>query len=776
MADGSTRVVRAGQVERPRTAARLLVVAAAYAVAGELARLLAMPPGYASPVWPAAGIALVAVVLWGRPATAGVLLGSFLVNLHIGLAQPGHAVGPVALTAFGIAIGAAAQASIGAWAARRLCGPGNPLERGYRVPIYLLVTGPLACVVNPAWSLLWLWRAGQVAPGHTLATVATWWVGDTIGVLVVAPLLFALSAQWHERRLRPWLNLFGPLLLCLVGVAALFVEASRRAEAEARERFAEHAELVADGLSHGLDRAVAYTESIARAFGAIPELDRDAFRMLVSPWLATSPGVEAFEWLPQVPGDGRAAFEAAARDAAFPDYRIRDLRPDGSLVDAAPRDSYTPVLFVEPLEVEGGAVGYDLASSPERRRALEESRDTGAVVASARVRLVLYPDEWGVVAVAAAYQGVTPPATVAERRAQLRGFATVVIRVDEMVREAQRRASENDVLVRVTDLNAPGAQLMSGPEPGAVREDLAWSMHDEVGGRTWRIDVLSAGPAPRSWAGWQALAAGLAATGMLVAFVLDGRAQTVQVERLVTERTAALARSNEALARSSLELQRFTYVASHDLREPLRTVTAYTELLERDVGPTLDETARGRLRRIVVAARRMQALVTDLVTFARSEARTEPFDEQCLCEAARAALDELAGPVAEAGAHVRLGDMPRARCDRLQMVQVFHHLISNALTFRRPGVPLEIDIEGRRTASGCEVTVRDNGIGIERRDWDRVFEMFQKLDTEGMSPGLGVGLAMCRRIVERHGGRIWVESTPGRGSTFRFTLADRSPT
>jgi signal transduction histidine kinase len=579
-----------------------------------------------------------------------------------------------------------------------------------------------------------------------------------------------VGLQQHEHRLRPWFNLLGPLVVCLSGVAALFFEANRRAQVEADLRLVEHAQLVASALDQGMDRVAAYTESIARAFGAIPAIDREAFRVLVEPWLLVNPGLTAFEWLPLVPGDRREAFEAAARDRKVPDFRLLELGPGSQLVPAAPSDFHAPILYVEPFSEERRAVGYDLASEPLRRRALLEAQASGRAAVTGPVRLVMFPEEWGIVVVAAAYAGMTTPASEEERRAETLGFAGAVVRVDRLVAEALRRAHDPALAMRVTDLDAEPPTLMTAHDPTIDPDRVEWSTTMEVAGRTWRADFVSKSTPPPSWAGWGVLAVGLAATGLLVAFLLDGRAESVRIERLVAERTAALGRSNDALVRSNLELQRFAYVASHDLREPLRTVTAFAELLERDAAPVLDAESRDRLARMARAGRRMQDLVSDLLAVARSGSRSEPFADLDLGDLARAALDDLAGAVKEAGATVTVGELPRARCDRVQMIQLFHNLLSNGLKFRRPGVPVEIRVDGRRTDAGCEIVVRDNGMGIDRRDQKRVFEMFQKLDAT--TPGLGVGLATCRRIVERHGGRMWIQSKLGAWTAVHFTLAD----
>lgn len=756
------------RVVTARPLLRTPAIAAAYALAGLLVSGLVLPPGHAAPVWPAAGVALVAAMAWGWTAVPGIVLGAFLARLYMSLLADEAPLGPEVLAAALVAVGAGAQAIFGAWLVRRYVGEGNPLESGASLPLFIALGGPVACLVSVLWGTGVLFAMGLVAGPAVAFHAATWWVGDTIGVLLCAPLLLASLASHRVWTLRRWAGLAVPLAVCFVGVIAMFVSSQRALRHHALHELEAHASVAASSFGGSVGRAEAYTESVARAFGALPEIDRAAFRALVSPWLQANAALEAIEWAPIVPGEHLAAFAAASRDPEFPEYAVRELAPDGRLVPAAARNYHAPLLFVEPLSRERGAVGYDLASSGARRAALEAARDSGRVVGTSAVRLLLYPGEWGALLIAASYGGMEPPRDLAERRAEVRGYVATVVRVDELVRVALERA-QAPLGMRVVDVSATPAQVVSGPET-IDPETLTWSSLQAFGGRTWRLDVFAPDPGLTSWVGWTILAAGLAGTGLVAAFVLDTSVRSLQIDRLVRERTAELALANDALTRSNLELQRFAYVASHDMREPLRTIACFTELLEQEAADRLDEAQRGWLRRVVGATRRMQDLVAELLSFARAEGRVEVFEPVPLAEPARAALDDLDVAMRQSGAVVTVGELPVARCDRVQVVQLFQNLLSNALKFRRPDVPPRIDIAGRRTPDGVEIAVRDNGIGIEEKHWERVFEMFQKLHPAASYPGHGIGLATCRRIVERHGGKIWVTSEPGAGSVFHFTL------
>jgi PAS domain S-box-containing protein len=228
-------------------------------------------------------------------------------------------------------------------------------------------------------------------------------------------------------------------------------------------------------------------------------------------------------------------------------------------------------------------------------------------------------------------------------------------------------------------------------------------------------------------------------------------------------------RADEELRRSNAELQQFAYVASHDLQEPLRTVTSFLQLLERRYGDRLDADASEFIAIAVDGAARMQRLIEDLLSYSRVDTRGVALVPINAGVAVDASLQDLRAAIAESGARVERSELPRVLADPAQLQRVFTNLIGNALKFHGPEPPL-VRIAAARDGAFWRFAVTDNGIGIEPKDYGRMFVIFQRLHSREEFPGTGIGLAICKKIVERHGGRIWLESVPGKGSTFLFTL------
>jgi PAS domain S-box-containing protein len=232
---------------------------------------------------------------------------------------------------------------------------------------------------------------------------------------------------------------------------------------------------------------------------------------------------------------------------------------------------------------------------------------------------------------------------------------------------------------------------------------------------------------------------------------------------------AALHEAHEELKRSNTELEQFAYVASHDLQEPLRMVASYTQLLARRYDERLDSDAREFMSYVVDGASRMKQLIEDLLAYSRVGTKGIAFANVSAEGALRRALFNLRGGIEEAGAAVTHDPMPTLPADEVQLGQLFQNLIGNALKFRSQADP-KIHVVVTESASEYTFEVRDNGIGIEPQYFERIFMVFQRLHNKGEYPGTGIGLAICKKVVERHGGRIWVESRPGEGSSFFFTL------
>ncbi|CAA6602997.1 putative Histidine kinase [Rhodospirillaceae bacterium LM-1] len=260
-------------------------------------------------------------------------------------------------------------------------------------------------------------------------------------------------------------------------------------------------------------------------------------------------------------------------------------------------------------------------------------------------------------------------------------------------------------------------------------------------------------------------------SGRLIQF--DGAECALISTQDISSRKQAETRLNDMaheLSRSNAELEQFAYVASHDLQEPLRMIASYVQLLDRRYGEKLDQDAKEYIAYAVEGAKRMQALITDLLEFSRVNQKSDPFIRVDLNRVVGDALKNLTVIKRECGAIIDVDPLPEVVGDPAQLVRLFQNLIGNAVKYRHPDRKPEVSVKARSLDEGWEIRVADNGIGIAENYFDRIFIIFQRLHTRGDYPGTGIGLALCKKIVERHGGHIRVESVEGQGSAFIFNL------
>ncbi|MDP4190962.1 MAG: ATP-binding protein, partial [Bacteroidota bacterium] len=252
------------------------------------------------------------------------------------------------------------------------------------------------------------------------------------------------------------------------------------------------------------------------------------------------------------------------------------------------------------------------------------------------------------------------------------------------------------------------------------------------------------------------------------------KAQNAEIMEEIEERKKIeenLKNTLENLERTNKELGQFAYVASHDLQEPLRMVSTFTTLLERRYGNILDENAKEYMNFVVEGAKRMQMLIRELLFYSKISNKEKVVEEVDCSSVLNTAINNLNAQISESSAKILYNDLPTIKADSLLITQLFQNLISNAIKFRRNGVTPEVNICCKEEENHFLFSVKDNGIGIEPEYFGKIFVIFQRLHLRDEYPGTGIGLAICKKIVEQHGGEIWVESFIGQGSIFYFTIS-----
>ena len=816
-------------VTRMRLLGRILAVAAAYYACGRLGLLLAIPPGYATAIWPASGIALAAVLLAGGRVAPGVWLGSFLINVGTAY-DPAAPVVSLAIPAL-IGAGAAAQALLGAWMIRRWVGYTNLLLQELAVIRLLLLGGPLACVVGPVVGVAVLGFTGKLASPAIWPNLWTWWVGDSIGVLVFAPLVLVWAVRPYGVWLQRQLFVTVPLIALFATVVALFVFVSHRERARIEGEFQSSSAELGQQLQKDLTTTLAALGSLEGFYASSVKVNQYEFEIFASRLMHVLPGAKALAWAQYLPAAGRAAFERQAQVTGLRGFRVREQDAEGNLVPAPERAEYVVFRYVVPQAGNERLLGFDVLSESTRRTAAEEARDTGRVIATARVNLVQARSAPGLLAFMPVYRHGVQPSSIVARRRYLEGFAVAIFPLESLMESTLRVAGARNLDMRLYDDAASGqSELIFGVEAGeSDRSGLRHELRFNFAGRPLRLVFHLPGQslvAQRSWETWLVLAGGLLLTSLVGMLLLLGVGRAARVESIVDERTAELRRLNadlvaeaarrrrletEAekragelfdsnaelqrraevnrqllrslrhsegelrrtaaqLASSNRELEQFAYVASHDLKAPLRSIGSFAQLLERRHAAGLGDEAKEFLGFIQDGIRQMQVLIDDLLQLSRVDPRRLEPAPVAMQSIVDRACRQLTADLKASRAEVQAGPLPEVHADANMLVQLLQNLISNAIKFQKPGNVPQIRIEAAPEGDYWHFTVRDNGIGIDPQHLGSIFMVFKRLHTSDQFPGSGIGLAICKKVVNLHGGEIWAESRPDEGTTFHFTL------
>ncbi len=535
-----------------------LLLSLAYALTGWLALQIAIPPGYAAPLFPPAGIALVALLIHGPRALPFVFLGAMGVQIgtarHIGFDDYSWAV----IT--GPALGAALQAYIGYRLSQRLLRLPDALDSQRSIVRFVALIAPVGCLVCASIAVPLFYWLGIVPISEFAFTWMNWWAGDTLGVLIMVPLLMVFIGQpaddWRSRRLAVSI----PMAAALSLLAFTFGQVSQWEGNRLQSQFDRDAEHLASLVQKRLDAQLDQMLALERLATVYPGMRKDAWKAFVTPLMNRYPGTQNFGWSPLITDAERDRFEARQRSAGNPSFAILGRTPAGKTFVADRKAEYLPIIYVEPLASNQSVVGLDPLVLDKTARAAHQTRETRLPAATESIRLVQEKGEQRGVVV---YQAVFNP------EGRQIGMISGVFRMDDAMNATLAGQHRGNIAVCLIEpLQNGKVQRLYGPtdcESGLQqKQGLNWRAPFSFAGRQWAIQITAMPEymaAQRSWGAWLTLAFGLLSTSVLGAFLLltSGRARRVQI--LVDERTKQLAAASQRLRQQQEELAQAQRIA-----------------------------------------------------------------------------------------------------------------------------------------------------------------------------------------------------------------------
>ena len=564
----------------------------------------------------------------------------------------------------------------------------------------------------------------------------------------------------------------GGLVLCAV-LAVLMKQQQQRAwEEEVRKLAQDRAEVIRGQILRSME--------VLHAVGALYETDaqvsRQKFRTFVNHALSRQPELQALAWDPRVPGTERAAWEERARREGFEHFSFTEERSPGVLAPAQAREEYFPVYYLESLEKNVAALGFNVGSEPHRRAALEEARDTGRPTATVPIRLAQEPgSQRGFVVFHPLYRGL--PRTVNERRSLLLGFATAVFRIGDLVELSLRAMGENGVALSIHDQS--GDELIYYQEAPRLAGKPAWRSTVDVAGHHWILlfEATTAFPRLRSDALQWVVPGGTFIISLLLAAYLRAsalRASELQSSHAAMLKEIGVRKEAEAAAESANRAKsEFLANISHEIRTPMHAILGYAQILARD--GALHPFHRDAVATILSSGDHLLHVINEILDLSkidagRMEITATDFDISSLLRELAAMMQQ---PCEEKQLGLRVetatGDQPlMVHGDEVKLRQVLINMLANAVRFTERGrITLRcISLGGDQ----WRFEVEDTGIGISKEALASVFEPFHQGPGARRQGGTGLGLAIAKRQVEIIGGELGVRSEVGLGSCFHVTL------
>jgi PAS domain S-box-containing protein len=516
------------------TLLRILLLALAYFVFGQLAMVLAISPGMATSVFPSIGIAIAAALLWGYPMLAGAFLGSLLFKL----AQPDwpssllwsdkviYSLSMAAVTALTVAFTL--------WSVRRFASFHIALTYEKSILWLFVLAGPFACLISSGLSTLILRQFGIVTADNAGLNGFTWWIGDMIGVMIAIPLVFMLFAKprplWGAR----WLTVGLPLLVCTALVVALFVLARFQHSQSLQQKFFDQAEQISATFQFRVSKVLQQMHMLERLFATQPEVTELMFQQFLQDYPWQEAGVLFFDWIEQVPHQQRADVEAQLQ-TGFKEYANPGVKP------AAVRPDYSVIKYMASASGDKSLAGLDLAADPTRKEAMDYAMDSGSISITAPVRLV--SGNAALMFFIPVYNKGVIPENVEDKRQQIRGFICGIFETEQLVSTSLSQYDTSEFHLQIKDLGTGLPYYGSLPDLSAQARYLTWTRHWSHAGRSLELQLvpsksmLSRNSGQQSW---YVLTGGLVLCSLLGIFLLVLTGRSARIEHLITQRTKEL--------------------------------------------------------------------------------------------------------------------------------------------------------------------------------------------------------------------------------------------
>lgn len=752
---------------------KVAITAIIYFALGQLSFLTAPGGLYASAVWPSAGIAVVAVLFWRWSGLFGVFVGSALGTWLLHAHHAGSDIWQLSLI---IGLGSALQAALARFMITSSCGWPNPLQKGRDILIFMVTTGPIACIVSASVGAFTLLHFGHIQAIQFNHTWQIWWIGDVIGVVTLAPML-AIIGQPNIGSARKWI-ISGSLLFILLGSSSVYNHSQRLEQSRLDNQLKDHSQRIQNDISQQFGLINENLFALRQLYNSAGDISYDQFQRFSQPIFQRLSSLQALEWVPRVTREERPAIEQAMHSLGFSTFTVTRRSHQGSLIDSENLSEYYPVKYISPLRGNENALGFDLNSNAQRSRSLKKALSSGLQTMSAPLQLVQDNDQSpSALILVPVYDGkrLSLPSNYDTIKEQSAGLMVAVVRYHDIINKALKNTLDSHFAINITDIQSSQSIDIFQHNKHLVDHSLNYPF--SINQRNWLLTVSPTENYLASQSLWQqnfALLAVLCSASLLGVVILTLSGSHAEVTRTVNQQTQLLEASKRKAERANSAKSQFLSKISHEIRTPLNAIIGFSHRIEKRELHYLSEQGKEALKAVIRNSDHLLTVVNNLLDISKIESgqvtiNTSNFNLSTLVNELGEDFRPRATSKKILWRYSTQPDEVFVRSDRQRIEQIIFHLLNNAFDNTQNGA-IHLSAELNDNQDCLTLSISDTGAGIEPERLSHLFDFYSDESDVDITPKNGIGLALVKAYIQVIDGDLEVESAIAQGTTIRVQI------